>query len=199
MNAKNIKVNKTDLIGQIEFFPIEVVEQMVKEQVAQGNKANIGVFANDDVCAPYGGGGFTWSATEAGHSFWSRVLREKDFALFFSKYPKKVETDTTSKLVYAVGNVNNGKNVIKALESRGGINAWNFDGETLDSIYYIEPGTNHIRYLCVRSEKDKRIYDIIVAAFTQIEVEPKSTTVEVSMEDIARMMGVDVSDLRIKE
>lgn len=197
MNAKNIKVTNKDLIGQIKFFPIEIVEQMVKEQVKQGNKDDVGIFAVDP-CAPYGQGGFTWSMTEAGHLFWSRVLRDKDFNLFFSKYPKKAE-NTTSKLVYAVGDVNNGENVIKALVSRGGINAWHFDGETLDSIYYIEPVTNHIRYLCTKLEKDKRIYDIIVAAFTQIEVEPKSTTVEVSMEDIARMMGVDVSDLRIKE
>ena len=199
MNAKNIKVTNNDLIGQIKFFPIEVVEQMVKEQVKQGNKANIGIFANVDPCAPFNQGGFTWGETEAGHSFWRSVIREKDFNLFFSKYPKKVKTDTTSKLVYAVGDVNNGENVIKALVSRGGINACNFNGGTLDSIYYIEPGTNHIRYLSTQLEKDKRIYDIIVADFTQIEVEPKSTTVEVSMEDIARMMGVDVSDLRIKE
>jgi len=38
------RVEKSDLIGDIEGFPIEVVQKMVDEQVAQGNSADASVF-----------------------------------------------------------------------------------------------------------------------------------------------------------
>ena len=41
---KGKTVEQSDLIGAIKDFPIEVVQQMVNEQVRQGNKANVSVF-----------------------------------------------------------------------------------------------------------------------------------------------------------
>jgi hypothetical protein len=45
--------------------------------------------------------------------------------------------------------------------------------------------------------RDTKLYEVIMALYTPLEIE--DSTVEVSMEDIAKMMGINVSDLRIKK
>ena len=86
------KVKQSDLKGQIEDFPIEVVQRMVECQAEQGNKANVGVFqkyafTDDD------NGGFEWSRTKEGHAFWRDIIGNINFDVFFKKYPKKDNTD----------------------------------------------------------------------------------------------------------
>jgi hypothetical protein len=44
---------------------------------------------------------------------------------------------------------------------------------------------------------EPKLYEVIVTLFNELKIE--DTTVEVSMEEIAKMMGVNVSDLRIKK
>ena len=41
---KGKTVEQSDLIGAIKDFPIEVVQEMVNEQVRQGNNADVSVF-----------------------------------------------------------------------------------------------------------------------------------------------------------
>ena len=41
------RVEQSDLIGDIKGFPIEVVQKMVDEQIAQRNKANVFFFQDD--------------------------------------------------------------------------------------------------------------------------------------------------------
>ena len=81
------KVKQSDLIGEIKDFPIEVVQKMVEEQIAQGNAPDVTVFQNDsNAIVEYDG--FSWEETEDGIEFWEKVVNERDFDLFFKKYPK---------------------------------------------------------------------------------------------------------------
>ena len=82
------KVKKSDLKGQIENFPIEVVQKMVEKQVHQGYKADVKVFqVSADKCSD----GFDWSRTIEGDLFWRDIIHHANFDLFFEKYPKKKE------------------------------------------------------------------------------------------------------------
>ena len=79
------KVTEKDLIGDIEGFPIEVVQKMIERQVEQGNEADVTVFQRFVWDAA---DGFCWVEAEEGHCFWSDVVEEKCFDTFFEKYPK---------------------------------------------------------------------------------------------------------------
>lgn len=80
-----MKITGKDLIGDIKGFPIEVVEKMIERQVEQGDKADVDVFQYTAT------GGFFWDETTEGCGFWSEVIINKNFDLFFEKYPKKEE------------------------------------------------------------------------------------------------------------
>lgn len=186
------EITKSHLVGKIADFPIEVVERMVYEQINQQQKPNPTVFAIKNF-AGHGEGGFSWALTEDGYAFWEKVISHKDFDLFFSKYPRKTEN---KNLVYAVGYHNNGKKVIDTLVEHGGVNKLNYTGDCEEWLYYIEPNTNIIRVCDMHNDNDTKLYELIVALYTPLEIEK---TIEVSMEEIAKMMGVNVSDLRIKK
>ena len=80
-------VEKSDLIGAIKDFPIEVVQQMVNEQVKQGNKADVVLFQGR-VYAARVSGGFDWERSFMGLKFWRDVLINERFDTFFQKYQK---------------------------------------------------------------------------------------------------------------
>ena len=182
------KITKSDLKGDIEYFPIEIVEKMIEEQVKQGNKADVEVFqkkANAGAMTS----GFCWSSTDDGYGFWDLVINDGNFNLFFEKYPKK------PKLVYIVGDSKKGKDIIKTLEEYGGINQHNYSG-TCDAgvLYYIEPNNNIIELCSVKT--NIMLYNVLLATYTAIKVD--KIFLEVSMEEIAEKFGVDVSNLKIK-
>jgi hypothetical protein len=183
------KVEMTDLVGGIENFPIEVVEKMIEEQVKQGNQPDVVAFQR---ChdASVALGGFDWDKTEEGYKFWWEVIMEGRFGMFFKKYPKK------ANLVYIVGDSECGEDIIKTLEKQGGINRHNYVGDSEGVLYYIEPNNNIIE-ICGVEGKDKNLYEVLLATYTRIDVE--ESALEVTMEEIAKMFGVDVSCLRIKE
>ena len=87
MIMKGQTVEQSDLIGEIKDFPIEVVQEMVNEQVMQGNNADVVVF-QDDYRADKNCGGFCWCDSVMGADFWYDVLYCKRFDIFFQKYPK---------------------------------------------------------------------------------------------------------------
>lgn len=91
------KVKQSDLKGQIEDFPIEVVQKMVDYQVGQGNKADVTIFQNRKE-NDSGHGGFCWNETQEGFSFWENVLYG-NFSLFFEKYPKKEPLNESKKAI----------------------------------------------------------------------------------------------------
>lgn len=79
---------KPQFKGQLTGFPEEVVEQMLNEQEKQGNKRDVRVF-EDYIISDKSDYGFNWTDTELGYDFWDGVLSQKDFNLFFAKYPRK--------------------------------------------------------------------------------------------------------------
>lgn len=180
------KVTQKDLIGDLENFPIEVVEKMLQEQYKQVGKINISVFQNykrSDIQR----GGFHWENTIEGHGFWYSVIVEEKFDVFFKYYPK------LSKNVYIYGDDELYENVIKTLEKRGGINATNLVGDG-NCIYYIDPKTNHIE-ICIKGEE--KLYNVITSTFEKIE--PDNFIVEMTLPEIAEKLGIDVKLLRIKK
>lgn len=77
-----------DAIGQIEGFPLEVIERMIDYQVEQGNKPNVKVFQvfNQSDKNHFG---FLWDLTKEKSRFWYEVIYYRNFDVFFEKYPKK--------------------------------------------------------------------------------------------------------------
>lgn len=74
--------------GDLEGFPEEVIEKMLERQVEQGNERDVSVFEKErNVYKNWGG--FRWDNTSEGYSFWNEVIDNKDFDLFFEKYPNK--------------------------------------------------------------------------------------------------------------
>ena len=82
-----MNLKKSDLIGGLEGFPIEIARVMLKRQVEQGNKADITVFQKDCFVgkSDYG---FYWKETIEKYDFWKNVIGCKNFDIFFDKYPK---------------------------------------------------------------------------------------------------------------
>lgn len=68
-------VKLEDLKGQIEGYPIEIVERMVFNQVAQKNQEDVSVF-QVKVDANKANGGFNWKETPEGTGFWAKVINQ---------------------------------------------------------------------------------------------------------------------------
>lgn len=184
------KVEQSDLVGNIKDFPIEVVEKMIEEQVRQGCQPDVEAFQQYP-SAGVSDGGFNWGDSIDGNDFWEEVIGEDNFELFFEKYPKK------PNLVYIVGDSEIGKDIIKTLEKYGGINEHRYNGCYNDCIYYIDPNNNLIEMCCFSCKGDKKLYEVLLATYTPIEAE--ESVLEVTMKEIAKKFGVDVTNLRIKK
>lgn len=188
------KVTTKDLIGDLVNFPIEIVEKMLNEQFKQMGKTDIAIFQYNRTDAKEG---FCWDNTVDGHDFWNDVIRGKKFDLFFERYPRRYPLHPKSKAVYIRGDVNNGKNVIKELESRGGINHHNYFGDVNGLLYFIDPVTN---YIVKSSRLDVPLQNLLKTVYTEISpCESENTMVELTMEEIAEKLGVNVEQLRIKK
>ena len=85
-----VSITKEDLIGQIEGFPLKIVEAMVANQVRQGNPANVKVF-QEKVDASFIEGGFSWNKSPEGQFFWSKVINGKHFPVVVVKPDKEIE------------------------------------------------------------------------------------------------------------
>jgi hypothetical protein len=78
--------------GDIKDFPKEVVEWMLDNQVKQGNKRDVSVF---EKCRHDGNenGGFDWCIVDS--HFCYDVIYNKNFDLFFEKYPNYTSPEKT--------------------------------------------------------------------------------------------------------
>ena len=180
------KVTKKDLIGDLENFPIEIVKKMLQEQYKQVGKMDISIF-QDSRSTDKPRGGFNWSDTIEGYAFWNTILNFKKFNIFFERYPE------LSKNVYIHGNKDNGKEVIKELENRGGINKYDYEG-TADALYFIDPITD---YISIAIKTKEPLQNLLKTYYTEITLPKK--TIELTMEEIAEKLGIDVEQLRIKK
>lgn len=81
------KVTEEDLKGAISDFPIEVVKLMMKRQYEQYKETNIKAFQNPKSIENEST--LNWDNTKEGYIFWDKVIHNKDFDIFFEKYPKE--------------------------------------------------------------------------------------------------------------
>jgi hypothetical protein len=81
-------------------LPKEIQERMLECQVEQGNKRDESVF-EENINYNKNSGGFHWADTAEGHSFWNRIIYNRDTGLFYGKYPKK-ENNTKEPLDEAI-------------------------------------------------------------------------------------------------
>jgi hypothetical protein len=86
------KVEEKDLIGQIKDFPIEIVQRMVDIQIEQGNNPDVSVFQRKKDTYRQGGG-FQWSRTIEGTTFWSNIFNKSRYEDFFKRYPKETKEE----------------------------------------------------------------------------------------------------------
>lgn len=69
--------------GDIEGFPPEVVELMLQRQYEQYGWRDVSFFEGSRVA------GFSWIVTPEGARFWNKVIGDRNFDLFFEKYPSQ--------------------------------------------------------------------------------------------------------------
>lgn len=176
-------ITEKDLIGQLEGFPIQVVEKMLERQVQQGNSENVCIFQH--YCSSdKDRGGFNWDSTPEGNYFWCDVISSHNFKLFFERYPE------LSSEVWIRGVKDRGKEVIAELEKRGGRDRTGLNGHRTDIIYYIEKYTNTIRCEHSNAPHISRLLEV----YTEITLpEP---VLEVTIEEVAKKFGV--SQIKIK-
>lgn len=157
------KIKQSDLIGDIKGFPIEVVQKMVERQVEQGNKSDVTVFQRRSDAAQWCGG-FDFSKTAEGHSFWGNIM-ENNFNVFFERYP--------NKNVYYRGIEGRGDEIIKALEILGARNAGCFGGNYGKCLYFIKE--NGYMDSCA---DDSLVANILQRGFTELFL-PEIETIEI--------------------
>jgi hypothetical protein len=180
----NYKVTKRDLIKDLKGFPIEVVEKMLERQREQTGTEDITVFQNNSISFK----GFDWKNTIEGCSFWNDVIFLRNFNLFFEKYPKK----TKYVYIYQDGTKNE-KDVINTLIKYGGVDSFDLNGDSTDSIYYIRPDDSTI----VVVDPDSHEGFLVKTFYTEIQPEP--SVKEYTMQEIADKLGIKVDELRIKK
>lgn len=90
-----IKINKSDMHGAIDGFPLEVIQRMV-ELTMREEHVNAGEALKILRNNPWSG--FTWSETKEGNQFWYRVIDHHEWWRFYERYP----VDLSSPIRYAV-------------------------------------------------------------------------------------------------
>jgi hypothetical protein len=66
-------------------LPIEIQNKMLDHQEKQGNKRDESVFIKQVLSILFRGG-FDWDKTIEGHTFWTEVIKEDNYKVFFEKY-----------------------------------------------------------------------------------------------------------------
>jgi len=106
-----------DFDGEIEGFPHEVVAMMMTEQWNQGNQPNIEVFEKEKITGG-NNGGFTWGRTPEGEEFWTKVIDDENWVVFYEKYPKEGSTLTLKKDISVKEFMKVNKTTLQDLEKR---------------------------------------------------------------------------------
>lgn len=70
-------VEERDLIGEIKGYPKELVQEMIVEQIRQGNSPDITVFQKR-ITADKEDGGFNWEDSDKGENYWYYVIKNPD-------------------------------------------------------------------------------------------------------------------------
>lgn len=95
---------QTQFSGYLKGVPPEIIEQMLIEQQAQGNKPDASVF-DKVIKANRGSGGFDWCDTKLNGEGWRNVC-EGDYTDFYKMYGKPEKSDLSEpKPLYKVGEI----------------------------------------------------------------------------------------------
>lgn len=79
------KLTKADLVGALAGFPLDVVKLMLVRQAEQGNTPDVEKFKRKaDLYKNQGG--FSWSDTQEGVSFWSSIFNGRNFQNYYALY-----------------------------------------------------------------------------------------------------------------
>ena len=161
--------------GQLKGFPQEVVEKMLNEQVKQGNKRDVSVF--EDAVNSGGYKGFDWENTEDGIFFWSEIIDNLNFDLFFEHYPKKQMFKRGDKIL-----------------------VWNIHEENTEemiALTYIDGAKFPV--ICVEIADE---YNFIIGKTFYTagwkHWKPIQQVTEVTMEEVAEALGKELGTFKIK-
>ena len=80
--------------GDLKSFPKDIIARMLNYQEEQGNPRNISVFERNKYTIVELGG-FDWDKTIEKNIFWEEVIDNKNFDIFFKKYPKQDYQDNS--------------------------------------------------------------------------------------------------------
>lgn len=86
--GKEFELENYEPKGELTGFPKEIIARMLQCQEEQGNKRDVTVFEKYNSCSLVEGG-FDWEETKEKDIFWYDVICNKDFDIFFKKYPKQ--------------------------------------------------------------------------------------------------------------
>jgi mRNA-degrading endonuclease HigB of HigAB toxin-antitoxin module len=165
--------------GKLKGFPEEVVEWMLDQQEAQGNKRDVSVFEKDN-CANKPEGGFTWSPIKwvDGYDFSASVIKHKNFDLFFEKYPKKDEP-FKERVMFVSNDIFN-----KAWDKR---------------VVFMNKNDKYWAWQNVETIDEAKSVDFII--WWKFAKEIEEQIVELTMEDISNGKGVGIKPefIRIKK
>lgn len=81
--------------GQLQGFPVEIVQKMLERQFEQTGARDVTVFERYKI-ASGNRGGVTWSNTPEGHDFWSNIIEHGDFGTFWEMYPRNIILSTNN-------------------------------------------------------------------------------------------------------
>lgn len=174
-------VTKDDLKGQIECFPIELVQAMVDEQVKQGNPADPTVFQKFTQSGK-DKGGFDWDKTKYSPFFWAEVIACENFERFFEGYKfSKNDSNVEEKPFYYKKYCceDDPKQILEAMIELGGVNSNGFEGNVESGFFYMSPRTNEIHFIAdtTTSEREE-LRQFVIKYGTELEIKPKEVTTE---------------------
>lgn len=176
--------------GQLEGFPEEVVEAMLNEQVAQGNKRDVSVF---EECRhrDKNNGGFDFDRSRiidgdglVNHRFWASVIFRKDFDLFFKHFPKKSEYP---KLMYVSDYPIQTNGMILLTEAR-------------IRVVFMEKNGKYIAWSNATSfEEAEKTTSTIIWNYAIDVKETQPEIKELTIDEIAEKFGVKAEQIKIKK
>ena len=155
--------------GEIAGFPVEIVEKMLEYQFKQRHVRDVKVFEKSKT------NGFIWADTPEGHCFWYDVINNENFDRFFEKYPKQA---------YPKVMLVSDKNDIKKARKR---------------VVIMNKNSKYIAWMHAETlEEAEKEYSCCCWNFAW-DLPKEDNIIELTLEDIAMLKGVDVNRIRIKD
>ena len=95
-HAEEFDLKNYEPKGELIGFPKEIIARMLECQEEQGNKRYVIVF--EEYKFPFlEEGGFDWDKTKEKFKFWDEVIYNRNFDLFFERYPKQGNQDNSQE------------------------------------------------------------------------------------------------------